>query len=386
MSSLISRKVKFMYLAGLFLAFHYALTVYINSSFLNQYFSEKTVGLLYTGASLVTLLALIASSSILKRIGNVSFVITALLLEITALIGLFRTDNLMLIKVFFIMHLALSPLLVFGFDLFLEEMLHNERKTGRIRSLYMTSINVAFVAAPLVTGRIVSMSSYNVLYLVSALFCILLFFIIVDNLRQVKIKKFREVNFYDSVKKFAPRRDLDRIFVISFLLSSFYATMVIFAPLYLHEYIGFDWETIGLMFTVMLLAFVLFEAPLGKMFDKSHIEKDTLMVGFAIMSIATISMFFVNTPDVLLWTALLFLSRVGASFVEIAVEYSFFKRVTDQDVGFISIFRMASPLAYIIVPAIVSPLAVVLPLQFMFLITGVAILSGIIFSYKLKTH
>lgn len=385
MHPLAAHRIKQVFLGALMLSFHYALTVYINSTFLNQFFSERQVGYLYTCGALVTLCGLIVSSSLIKRIGNVRFVLIALTIEIIALVGLFATSNLHLIKLFFILHHALPGLLIFSLDLFLEGATRNHHHTGRIRSLYLTILNVAFVFSPLITGKVVSHFSYRGVYLLSAFFCILFFFIIIDSLRYIPSHTLKEVNFIDSIRKYIPHRDLDRIFIITFLLQIFYVVMVIYTPIYLNQYVGFSWQSIGLIFTVMLIPFVLFEAPLGHFFDTAHTEKDTLIAGFFIISLATCCMFFLKTPNMLLWMIVLFTTRVGASFVEVASDYSFFRRVTDRDAGFISVFRMAGPLSYIIAPALIAPLVHILSIRYLFLFVGITMLIGIIFSYKLRT-
>jgi MFS family permease len=161
--------------------------------------------------------------------------------------------------------------------------------------------------------------------------------------------------------------------------------MVIYVPLYLYTIVHFDWKEIGIIFTVMLLPFIIFETPLGRMFDRIHNEKDTLMVGFMIIGISTILMFYLNMPSLLLWSVLLFISRIGASFVEVGSEYSFFKRVSDRDAGFISIYRMAIPIAYIFVPLLLGPLANALTVRSVFLIVGIAMFIGSTVSYKLRS-
>ncbi|MDQ3076750.1 MAG: MFS transporter [bacterium] len=387
MRSRSSHHLKFVFAAVLILSFHYAFTVYINSTFLSQFFTEKEVGYLYTGGALLTLLGFVASSSLIKRVGNVSFFTTGIIIEIIALFGLFYTSNPLHLKFFFILHQALPSLLLFSMDLFLEgaSRTAHGNNTGRIRSTYLTILNISFVLSPMIVGNIVSVFTYRGVYLLSAMCCVALLFLIVDSLRHIPSHTMREVNFADSVRKYIPHKDLNRLFIINFLLQIFYAVMVIYTPIYLSQHIGFSWEAIGLIFTVMLVPFVLFEAPLGRMFDKIHTEKDTLIAGFLIIALSTGLIFLIQKPSVIIWMIALFATRVGASFVEVASDYSFFRRVSDRDAGFISVFRMASPLSYIIAPLLVAPIVHLLSIKYVFLLLGIIMLSGIIFSFKLRT-
>lgn len=380
-------RIKYIYLAALLMALHVAFTVYINSTYLSSAgFSPKEVGLLYTSGAVLTVMCLIASTSIVRRVRNFNFFITALCIEIIALLGLFLTNDPILIKLFFIIHQATPPLLLFGLDLFLEGSLRSEKNTGGVHSLYLTAQNTAFVLSPFLVGKIVTFTtSYQIIYLLSAIFCILLLILAFDELRRIRTRKLHEINFIDSVEKFLPHRNLNRVFLINFLLHAFYAGMVIYMPMYLHETIGFSWQSIGLIFTIMLLPFVLFEAPLGKIFDKIHLEREAIITGFCIISLSTMLIFFTQSSNFYIWAALLFMSRMGASFVEIGIEYAFFKRVSDHDAGFISIYRMAGPAAYIVAPLIASSLVRVLPIQYIFLVISIVVLMGIAFSYKLRT-
>nr|MBA3550898.1 hypothetical protein [Patescibacteria group bacterium] len=162
-----SHHLKFVFAAALILSFHYAFTVYINSTFLSQFFTEKEVGYLYTGGALLTLLGFIASSSLIKRVGNVAFFTVGIIIEIIALVGLFYTSNPLLLKLFFILHQALPSLLLFSMDLFLEgaSRTAHGNNTGKIRSTYLTILNISFVLSPMIVGNIVSVFTYRGVYL-----------------------------------------------------------------------------------------------------------------------------------------------------------------------------------------------------------------------------
>jgi MFS family permease len=381
----VSSRLKYIYLGALILALHYSFTVYINSNFLSQFFNERTISYLYTSGAVVTLIGLVVSIGFIKRFGNFKVVFFAVIAEILSLLGLFTTSDPTLVKLFFIIHQALPPLIVMGLDIFLEGTLRTQASIGRIRSLYLTAMNLSFVISPLIVGKIISISSYQMIYLLSAIFCAFFLLITIDHFRHIRTRELKEVNFFESVRTYLRHKDLCRIFIINFLLQGFYAVMVIYTPLYLYNTIGFDWQSIGAIFTVMLIPFVMFEAPLGRMFDSLHTEKDTLIAGFIIMSLTTILMFSVTSTSIATWMLILFFSRVGASFVEVASDYAFFLRISDQDAGLISVSKMTGPLAYIIIPLTIQLFITKLPINFLFLFTGITLSIGTIFSYKLRT-
>ena len=100
--------------------------------------------------------------------------------------------------------------------------------------------------------------------------------------------------------------------------------MVIYTPIYLHEYIGFGWDKIGIIFSIMLLPFVILDFPLGKLSDKIG-EKKMLMAGFLIMTSSVLAIPLMTEPLLWLWAVILFMTRVGAATIESLSESYFFK-------------------------------------------------------------
>lgn len=123
--------------------------------------------------------------------------------------------------------------------------------------------------------------------------------------------------------------------------------MIVYTPLYLHEVVGFTWAELGIVFAIMLLPFVIFEWPMGLIADKLYGEKEIMSIGFFLAGLSLLVMPFLPGA-LILWATVLFVSRVGASFVEISTESHFFKHVDSRDSGLISIFRLARPTGIIV--------------------------------------
>ena len=68
---------------------------------------------------------------------------------------------------------------------------------------------------------------------------------------------------------------------------------------------GFDWKSIAIIFTVMLLPFVLIQAPLGRYSDNIG-ERKILMLGFFVTAISTITLFFIHEKELWIWATILF--------------------------------------------------------------------------------
>ncbi len=377
-------RYRFIYIAALLLSLQYAFTIYINSSFLGQYFDSQTISNLYVAGAIITAFCLIVSGRFLKRFGNWRLVLSGIILEIGTLLTLAFSHNPTIIKIAFLAHQALPPLILFGLDIFLEGILVTVKDTEKTRAYYLTFMNLAFVFAPLTVGFMIEKISFSSVYLVSTLFLGILWLLVFDVFKNVEPVRYRETESFRNVKMFLGRKFLSVIFFLNFLLQCFYVLMVIFMAPYLHNTIGLSWESIGLIYTIMLLPFVLFEAPLGKLFNRFHDEKNIIMAGFLIMSASLLCMAYTQVPSVFLWAALLFLSRIGASFVEVGSEAAFFRRITDKDASFIGLFRLSVPAAYIITPLLGSVIVPALPVTTLFILTSLCLLVGVSATYKAR--
>jgi MFS family permease len=155
--------------------------------------------------------------------------------------------------------------------------------------------------------------------------------------------------------------------------------MIIYTPLYLSDTIGFEWKTIGVMFTIMLLPFVLLDGYLGRLADRRG-EKKVLTWGFIIMGISTLIIAFMNEKSALLWTALLFTTRVGAAMVEIMADTYFFKKVDATKTHFITFARMMRPFAYILSPIVATLLFTVFDMKGLYVFLGILMFYGLRYS------
>ncbi|MEK7120873.1 MAG: MFS transporter, partial [Patescibacteria group bacterium] len=275
-------------------------------------------------------------------------------------------------------------ILLFNLDVLLEKNT-NERQTGKIRGIFLTITNIAVVISPFISGSIIENGDYKNVYLLSSIILIPILFLLF-----YKFRKYNKIDYIRhpigaSISKILRRPDLVRIFSSNLLLRTFYAFMVIYSPIYLHETMGFSWEEIGIVFTIMLLPFILFELPLGKLADTRFGEKEMLSIGFIITGLSTASIFFMQSQSLLLWVILLFITRTGASIIEIMTETYFFKKVSPDDSDIISTYRMVDPVGYIIGPIIGTLiLSITNDTRFIFLVLGMLLILGLRFSMSLR--
>ena len=372
------------YVFAFFWALSGALVSYIQSSFLGQFSPTEYVGLYIAAATLISLLAIWYLPRFIRTYSNyqISFVLIIILAASYFLLS--QTNNAWLVLIFFVINFLAVALLGINIDIFLEDISVDIR-TGRIRTRFMTIVNVAWVLAPLGMGNITGLDAYANVYFWSGIVLLPAILLLFWQRRLLQDKvEYKSRQFGRLKEIFFRNRNLRNIFLTHFVLRFFYCWMVLYTPLYLHEQIGFSWQQIGIIFTIMLLPFVIFEIPAGILADRYLGEKEILIAGFLIMAGATAAIFFLTSASVAVWAAVLFTTRVGASLVEAMQESYFFKIIDKQDIDIISIFRNLSSLSWLAGSLAAVALLIFLPLEYIFLILAAVLLYAVYPSAKLE--
>ena len=372
------------YLAAFFFALSGSVPLYVNSSFLGQFLPESLIGFAYSISSLLLLFLLPQLPKILTRWGNYSATLFIFGLTALAFLGLSIAPYALVALALFIATQTLLSLGFFNFDVFLEAFSSNA-KTGTIRGFMLTIVNIAVFLGPLLAGMILTDSDFWKIYLVAPFFLVGAIFLIARNLKTFKDPAYRAITFWKTLRNALlarhPHDTIRHALIGDFLLRFFYAWMVIYTPLYLSRYVGFEWSDIGIIIAIALVPFMLFEFPIGKLLDKVFKEKYVMALGFAIAASFTMALFFVESTSLLVWAGLLFGTRVGASFIEISSESYFFKHISTVDTTILSVFRNTQPLAYIVAPSIASALLVTVSFEYLFLALGLFLCLGIVNSF-----
>lgn len=377
------RLLNTIFLSNIFISFHYALIIYVNSTLLNNFFSETQVSGLYVIGSIANTILLVNASKILEKIGIYKFAVYCIIIEFLSILGLAVSSTPFLIGLYFLVHLVTISLLLFNMDMFIEDVTNNKSLTGSIRATYLTVTNITIVLGPSLVALIMFKGNYSLVYLASCAFLIPLYFFF-RRLKDVQNPVVQHIKIKETLSEYIKNKNLYNIFISNFLLQLFYAYMVIYVPLYLEKYIEFSWPEIGVMFTIMLLPFVFLELPVGELADEKYGEKEFLTVGFLIMGLSTIFISFVTAKVFWIWATLLFITRVGASFVEISTESYFFKQVNPDKSDVISFFRISRPLSFIVGPLLATITLEFIPYQYIFISIGALMIIGTRYSLALN--
>ena len=365
------------YSAMLLFSFHYYITNYVNSSFLEQYWSKDGIGMLYIIGSIITIVLFLFSTYIIEKMHTFGLLLAFLLLELTGTVYLFIGHSALLSGVGFVLTQASVSLLYFIFDIYLQKITVNSSKVGNIRSVFLTLGNLTVVVTPFLSAALIKTYSYSGVYAVSLFFLLPLFFLGYAYFKKLPDSTISHLSITKTIGKYAHNKNLRRIFEANLVLKIFYGVMTIYLPLYLLS-LGFDWDKIGIMLAIMLLPFVVFEIPFGIIADKFLGEKEIMIAGFILAGISTSALYFVTKNDFILITIILFLSRIGASAIEIMTETYFFKKVNGNSTDLISFFRITTPLSYVVAPILCAVVLINGTYSTIFFVLGFCTLLGII--------
>ncbi|MEK7567753.1 MAG: MFS transporter [Patescibacteria group bacterium] len=376
------------YLSNFFLSFHYFTTAYVNSSFLGnnipQAIADHLISGLYILASILNIFIFLYAPELLRHIGNYKLALWLSVLDLLAVWGLAYTTDIAYILPLFVIHQAIVPVILFNLDIFLEHCTKDENLTGEFRGLFLTVTNVALVISPLLLAAIgLSKGDFSPAYLLSGMFLVPFILIIGFTLRSFEDPHYHPLQLQHEIDVFIKNRNINSVFIANFILQLFYSWMVIYMPLYLINTVGLSWEQFGLMLTIALLPFALFELPIGTLADKKFGEKEIMAFGFIITAASLFAISYFDDLRLSVLTLLLFLSRTGAAFIEITTESYFFKKTKESDADLVSTFRISRPFSYVVGPLLGGFTLLFLPYQHMFSILGLVMVCGLFFVFRI---
>lgn len=368
---------------GFIFTLHLTLPAYFNSSYLALFTSPESVSILYSAASAILIVGFLTIHYILERFGGFKTALFFIGVDILGTAGLILMDSFWPIAISFVMMTIAVNMIGFCIDIFLEKNTA-KAETGGVRGLFLTVINVAWVIAPMLGGFLVDGNDYKAIFTASLLLLLPLVYLIHKNFDHFKDPKYHHTSIYSTLKNVLVHKDLKLVFVANIILNVFYAWMVIYAPMYLNETIGFSWESIGVMFTIMLLPFVLFDIPAGRMADGGLGEKELMTGSFIVLGVSTMALYFLDIRSFWLWTLGLFITRIGAAIAEVMIETYFFKKVDAKDANTLSAFRVTRPMSYVLVPAITAIGLLFTDYRGMFPILGLVCLFAVFLTMRIR--
>lgn len=363
------------------LGFLDAFLVYILSAYISPITGEKLVGIFYLVTFAVVFLVLFFFHRIVERLGQSRTLYFFLGMAIIASVLLSKIPPSWLAVCVALVFLVAANATYVALDILLENF-SEDSFSGRIRGMNLTLMNLGLLLAPLLSVLVLEDYGYAGVFFVLTLGYSLTFLYALLAFRFDNHPTNQKIELFHSVKQIWREKNLRRIYSISFAMEFFYALMIVYMPLHLLS-LGITWEQIGVLFTIMLVPFVLVQYPLGLIADKRYGEKELLISSLAIAFFATYALTKIHTPDILLIGILLFMTRVGIAGVEVLRDSFFYKQVEADDTDLIAFFRTTRSLANISAAVIVLPLFVFFPLSSFLYAATLVLFLGFIESWTL---
>lgn len=377
-----SKKIKLIRFISFLIGFSQAIIFYVMSSYFKLISGTENVGLFYLVSYGVALLILLNLHKAVKSLGKSRVFYFSVLATIFSVFFLMAFTPSHWCIVFAALYLISTSVAWVALDVILESC-STDKMSGRIRGFHLTIFNLGFLFGPLISTRILDRYSFYGIFL--ALFFINSAVLIISlvGLGHVNHRFNHNLGVWDVVKKMIRRKEIARIYYISFVLELFFALMIIYVPIYLLG-LGFSWDDIGWALTAMLVPFVLLQYPAGLLADNKWSEKKFLILSLLVMFFSTLLVFFTASKSVAVWAAILFMTRIGAALIEVLRDSYFYKEIDARDVDLIHFFRTAVPMGYIIATALSSIVLIFLPTKFAFIIIAVIVLSALYPAFRLK--
>lgn len=366
------------YIASVIFTFFSLFTVFSSSTYLEQFMTSEQVSLIYAAGAFLAMVIFCLTPLLLQLIGNVRLVTVLMGLCVVTLFFIGLAPSTAVVAGSFILFYALSPIIYLNLDVFTETLIGGEEgATGSVRGLTLTLMSIAALAAPYSMGLIIGDgNNLGSIYFIAMGVGILFMAFIIGAFRHFYDPNYEAIRFKLLLKTAYQNTNVLIVLYAHFLLQLFFAWIIIYFPLYLATEVGLSWRSISEIIAFGLLAYIIFEYPIGLLADKYIGEKEMMAIGFVVLALSSAFIPVTATFGVFGWMLLMFISRVGASLVEVTTESYFFKQVKGSDISVISLFRIMRPLATFVGALLGTLTLVFLPLQFMFYVLGAIMATG----------
>ena len=362
------------FISSIFLSLNFGLLLYVNSTFLASFLTPGGVSSVFLAASLVNAVIFFFATRLLNFFGKEKVLLFFMLSASLGAVGLAFSANAVTAVVSFIVYESFLFMVYYCLDIFVEEKTP-DKHAGEVRGVYYMLINGGVAAGPLLLSFLVVDDNLRESYLAAVALLAVPLVISFVFLFGAKKTLHRWGHAGLPIKAWWKKRNIRAVSLAKLALETFYGVMVIYTPIYLHGTLGFEWSELGIIFTIMLLPFVVLEWPAGELADRFWGEKEMMSVGFFLMGIALLTMPFIPKAFVI-WMLILLLSRIGASLVEITTESYFFKKIDAKDTGILAIFRLLRPVGIIFGAGIGAASLQFFTLEKIFFILAVVVFFG----------
>jgi MFS family permease len=361
-------KVSLISFISFLMGFSGAMLVYVMAYYFKIAAGTEDVGIFYFVAYVIVLIFLLNLHKIVRKLGKSNVFYFSILASIVcAALLVFSSPSIWGIAIL-MLYIIFINLGWVSMDVILESF-STDSMSGRIRGLHLTVINAGYLVGPFLSTKVLEKFDFQGIFVFLLIFNSLVLVFSLIGIRSVNHKFEAKLKVRDILKKVLRRRDILKVYYIAFALDFFYALLVIYTSIYLLNK-GISWSQIGMIFTIMLVPFVILQYPVGFLADKKLGEKEMLIFSIIFMGASSGIIYFISSSNIWIWASILLATRIGASMLEVLRDSYFYKKIDGYDVDLINFFRTSAPMGYIIATGISFPILLFFPVKSVFLLVS----------------
>lgn len=354
-----------------FLAVCATLVSYTLISYLSAFIPEMYIGFAIAAGAAIAVASFAFLPRMIAAYGAQRLTLYLAITEMIMIYAVAAAPSTIASALIIVLVVALQPLLYYGLDILLEAATDGAATTARTHTLFLTGGNFGALTAPLLISTLLAGTEHYSIVFFAAATAVVPFVILFVARQLPKGETPHPAHVRNAVADIAHNRDLTAVTFAHFVLYLFYMWAPLYIPVYLHAVLGIPWLTLGWMFSVMLIPYILIEYPAGWVADRFLGDKDLMLAGFliagsALAAVSTITA--QSTPFYIL--SILLATRAGAALIESMTEAHFFRCISQKDISSVSIFRGVWPLATCIAPLVASLILSFSGYPFFFILAG----------------
>ncbi|MFA5777125.1 MAG: MFS transporter [Parcubacteria group bacterium] len=376
------KKVNLISFISFLMGFSGAMLIYVMAYYFKIASGSEDVGIFYFVSHIIVFIALLNLHKIIRSLGKSNVFYFSILGAIIVTVFLIFSEPSSLGIILLVLYIIFINLSWVALDVILESF-STDKMSGRIRGLHLTVINAGYLVGPFLSTRILQSFDFRGIFIFLLIFNSLVLVFSLVGLRNVNHRFNIRLGTVDLLKKVFKKKDILKVYYLSFSLDFFYALMVIYTSIYLLDQ-GISWDKIGIIFTIMLIPFVILQYPIGFLADKKMGEKELLITSLILIAVSTSAVYLTHSSKIWVWGAILLATRVGASMLEVLRDSYFYKKIDGHDVDLINFFRTSMPLGYIFATGISFPLLLFFPIKTVFILAAIAVVSALVPAFLLK--
>jgi len=351
--------------------------VYMNS-FVN---SIVLVGYISAALTLVSFLSYFLFIPIIEKSKkNKLYSLTLLLFGISYILFAINTKfYFFIILAFFIT--ILHTLRITCFGIIVKEN-SPEKQLSRNEGLMYTFMNLAWTIGPLIAGFFSQKFGINRVFLLSALFIFIAFFILkILKVKKPKVKKRIDKNMFKNFFDFFKSKERSLAYFLGGGVNYWWSLIYLFMPLFILER-GLSTPWIGYFLFAVAVPLIAFQYYFSKLAGKIGFKK-IFKIGFFIPAFFAFICFFIGNIYFIL--LLLVIASIGLAMLEATTEAYFFDILKGkQDLRFYGPYNTTIEINHFIGRFLSATILIFLPFKFIFLFFSFSMFVFFFLSFKVK--